>query len=146
MTMSVPSLIEGRSRLPLDDSRETQNVEQFLLLMNQVRANPIVRTRYRRQAYESFADKNVRLTFDRDFCFSVTQNLDTRLKGPGWQRVPMSNGVILEIKFNGRFPAWISGMIKYFGCDQKSISKYGLSIEDSLLLRFCSPRLTRGVF
>ena len=146
MAKSVPSLIEGKTRPPSDDNRESKNVAQFLLLTTRVRARPIVRTRYRRQAFESYADKNVRLTFDREFCFAVTQNLDTSLEGPGWHRLPLSNGVILEIKFNGRFPAWMSRMVRYFQCDQKSISKYGLSIEGSHLLKFCSPQFSRGLF
>jgi len=66
------------------------------------------------------------------------------LNGRGWQRHSISLcGVILEIKFTGAYPAWISQMVKYFDLRQQPISKYVSSVKESCMLGFCAP-LLRG--
>ena len=68
--------------------------------------------RYLRQAFESSADEDaVRVTFDREICYKVTDEPQVRLGGSGWQHNGLTTGyTILEIKFTGDirrgFPAW----------------------------------------
>jgi hypothetical protein len=48
-------------------------------------------------------------------------------------------GTILEIKFTGRYPAWLSGLSKCFGLQQRSLSKYATSIQQACAMGFCAP-------
>jgi len=99
--------------------------------------------RYMRQAFEGDSETRVRVTFDRELAYCVTNKPEVRLGGRGWQRNPFTQGgVILEIKFTDCYPAWLSQMVKYFNLEARSISKFGSSITDSRLLEFYVPQLT----
>ncbi|MHC4355316.1 MAG: hypothetical protein ACYS0H_21665, partial [Planctomycetota bacterium] len=65
-----------------------------------------------------------------------------RLGGRGWQRNPFTMaGVILEIKFTDRYPAWLGRLAKMFGLRARSISKYASSLQNASALQFCAPEL-----
>ncbi|MFC1635990.1 VTC domain-containing protein [Planctomycetota bacterium] len=142
MDADVPNLLAG---LPLPTQAFTADVKtinQFQLYMNSIRARPAVLVRYMRHAFEGDSNNRVRVTFDRELAYKVTNLPEVRLGGSGWQRNPFNiNGVILEIKFTGNFPAWLTEMVKYFNLRQRSISKYASSIKDSCSLQFCAPQL-----
>ena len=114
-------------------------LDQFLYYRGALLARPKVLVRYKRLAYEGGAENRVRVTFDRDLCAKVTDIPEVSMSGPGWQPCPMS-GEILEIKFTGRYPPWLSHMVKAFGLISQSMSKYTASINQSSLLGFCSPK------
>jgi hypothetical protein len=96
-----------------------------------------------RQAFEGTSENKVRVTFDRQLAYCVTNKPEVRLGGRGWQRNPFTvGGVILEIKFTNNYPVWLSQMAKYFNLEMRSISKFGSSITDSRLLEFYVPQLT----
>jgi hypothetical protein len=57
--------------------------------------------------------------------------------GQGWQH--NLAGVVLEIKFTGRYPAWLGRMAQYFDLQQQSMSKYATSMKKAVLLGFCAP-------
>lgn len=134
------------SRLPLgprDYNVDMKALNQFQLYMSSVQAKPAVLIRYMRQAFEGDSDNRVRVTFDRELCYKVTKEPRVVLGGSGWQRNPMTDngGVILEIKFTGTYPLWLSRMVKYFDLKSRSISKYATSIKESCAMRFCAPSL-----
>ena len=140
MPAGAASLISGTSRPPQDNDAERKSLEQFLLYMNSINAKPVVRTRYQRQAFEGILDNKLRVTFDRDISYNVTAAPDVGLNGRGWHKLPL-NGVVLEIKFTGRYPIWLSQMVKYFNLRQQSMSKYARSIKGSCLMKFCAPKI-----
>ncbi|MHC4742966.1 MAG: VTC domain-containing protein [Planctomycetota bacterium] len=134
------------NRLPLgprDYNVDMKALNQFQLYMSSVQAKPAVLIRYMRQAFEGDSDNRVRVTFDRELCYKVTKEPRVVLGGSGWQRNPMTDngGVILEIKFTGTYPIWLSRMVKYFDLKSRSISKYATSIKESCAMRFCAPSL-----
>lgn len=144
MEHSVASLLAGLIHLPKDGGQEDKNLAQFIHYQNSINAKPVVEVKYQRQAFESVVSGEVRITLDRELCFRVKRSSDVRIGGGGWQRVPVQ-GVILEIKFTGRCPAWVNGIVKYLGLKQRSFSKYANSISQACHLRFCAPlRLTKG--
>lgn len=137
------------NRLPLgprDYNVDMKALNQFQLYMSSVQAGPAVLIRYMRQAFEGDSDNRVRVTFDRELCYKVTNEPRVVLGGSGWQRNPITDngGVILEIKFTGTYPIWLSRMVKYFDLKSRSISKFATSIKDSCDLRFCAPSLLVG--
>ncbi len=142
MENDVPILLAGLPLPPQNYTADTETINQFQLYMNSIKAKPIVLVRYMRRAYEDTSHNRVRVTFDQELAYSITNLPHVRLDGQGWQRNPYTaGGVILEIKFTGHYPAWLSQMIKYFNLRQRSISKYASSIRDSCLLKFCAPQI-----
>lgn len=138
----VPTLLAGLPLPPQNYTADTNTINQFQLYMNNFQARPAVLIRYMRRAYEGNSQNRVRVTFDRELAYCVTNVPEVRLSGGGWQRNPYTKGgVILEIKFTDCYPAWLSQMVKHFNLQQKSISKYASSIQDSCLLKFCAPQI-----
>ncbi|MEJ2701188.1 MAG: polyphosphate polymerase domain-containing protein [Sedimentisphaerales bacterium] len=145
MDRDVPTLLAGLPLPPQAYTADVETINQFQLYVNSIRAKPAVLVRYMRQAFEGDSHTKVRVTFDRELAYKVTNRPEVRLGGSGWRRNPFNvNGVVLEIKFTGHFPAWLSKMVKCFNLRQRSISKYASSIENSCMLRYCAPQL--GVF
>jgi len=142
MNNDVPILLAGLPLPPQNYTADTETINHFQFYMNNIRARPTVLIRYTRQAYEGGSENRLRVTFDRELAYTITTSPEVRLGGPGWQRNPYTlGGVILEIKFTGHYPRWLSRMIKCFNLQHQSISKYASSIKDSCLLKFCAPRL-----
>jgi len=142
MDRDVANLLEGSPLPPQDYTTDEEALNQFQLYMKSINAKPVVLIRYLRQAFEGDTETRVRVTFDRELCYSITKMPEVRLDGMGWQRNALTVGkVILEIKFTERYPAWLARMVAHFDLRQQSISKYATSIEQSCLLRFCAPRV-----
>jgi hypothetical protein len=96
-----------------------------------------------RQAFEGNSENRVRVTFDRELAYCVTNRPEVRFGGRGWQRNPFTlGGVILEIKFTDLYPAWLGQLVKYFNLQARSISKFASSLTNSRLLEFYVPQLT----
>ena len=143
MDRDVPTLLAGLPLPPQNYTADMETINQFQLYMNSIKAKPTVLVRYMRQAYEGDSQNKIRVTFDRELAYSITNSPEVRLGGRGWQRNPYTvGGVILEVKFTDRYPAWLSQMVKYFNLRPQSISKYASSIKESCSLGFCAPHLT----
>ena len=142
MNRDVPTLLAGLPLPPQNYTADTETINQFQLYMNNIRARPAVLVRYTRQAYEGGSENRLRVTFDRELAYNVTSLPEVRLGGGGWQPNPYTlGGIILEIKFTGQYPVWVSRMVKCFNLRHQSISKYTSSIKESCLLKFCAPQL-----
>ena len=48
---------------------------------------------------------------------------------------------ILEIKFTGCYPAWLSRLVRQFNLEACSVSKFATSITQSCRLGFCGPAM-----
>jgi len=139
MQRDIPGILE-RGILPAQYySTEQDILKQFLLYKDTINAGPTIRVRYLRRAYEDDSDNRVRVTFDHRLSYKVTDEPDISLDGSGWH-LYCPNGVILEIKFTGRFPAWLNRMVKCFNLRQQSFSKYVNSVKGSCSLGFCAPK------
>lgn len=145
MDNDVPLLLAGLPLPPQNYTADMETINQFQLYIDSIRAKPAVLVRYMRQAYEDTTDNKVRVTFDRELAYKITSEPQVRLGGAGWQRNPFTEGgVVLEIKFTGRYPAWLSHMVKCFNLRQRSISKYASSVTNSCTLGFCAPRFVHN--
>jgi hypothetical protein len=143
----VKDLLAGKYMHPQYYSTDGAILRQFQLYAGSIQAKPKVLIRYNRKAYEGDSHTRVRVTFDADLSYRVTDKPEVTLNGSGWRYhgICLQN-VILEIKFNGRYPGWLSTMAKCFELRQESISKYANSIKESCALGFCSPRLPMEMF
>ncbi|MEO5960468.1 MAG: polyphosphate polymerase domain-containing protein [Opitutaceae bacterium] len=133
---SVDSLLSGRMPSAEDmvssDPEHTEAVERFIQLMLEIQATPRARVRYQREPWVSREDSSVRVTFDRDvFVSPAVDSSMTRQLGPDAAR-PFGDSVVLEIKFTGRAPAWLTELTQIGGLRRCSAAKY------------CDGVLTRG--
>jgi hypothetical protein len=136
----VVPLLAGRLLPPQGYTTDEAALNQFQLYMESIQAGPMVLIRYMRQAWEGTSEDRVRVTFDRALYYKVTDEPQVRLGGSGWQRNTLTEGnAILEIKFTGRYPVWLTRLVQDFGLDLQSISKFATSIEQSCELGFCRP-------
>ena len=136
-------LLAGKFLPPTQNYKTDEDVlRQFQLYMFSLNAKPVTRIRYMREAYEGDGENRVRITFDRDICCNIDDSPVVKLGGIGWRNFSTDiEGVVLEIKFTGRYPAWISQMVECFNLKQGPMSKYASSIKKACILRFCAPKL-----
>jgi hypothetical protein len=145
MDEDVAPLLAGRTLPRRGYTTDEAALNQFQLYAASINAGPRVLIRYMRQAFENTTENRVRVTFDRDLCYKVTDTPAVRLGGSGWRRNVLTEGhAILEIKFTGTFPTWLSRMAALFGLDARSVSKFATSIEQSCALGFCAPVVRNG--
>ncbi|MBW8002448.1 MAG: polyphosphate polymerase domain-containing protein [Planctomycetes bacterium] len=135
--VDIDRLLSGRNINPQNKTDE-DILRQFQLYMHSINAGPVVRIRYMRQAYENDSENRVRITFDTDLCYNIQNSNDLSLNGRNWQRHSLK-GVILEIKFTGRYPAWINRMVECFDLRRRSMSKYATSLQNAHALGFTAP-------
>jgi len=136
----IPRLLRGMDPAGLGYQENGNIISQFQLYAKSIMAHPTVLIRYRRRAYEGYSHNRVRVTFDRELCYKSMRMQQVTLNGAGWQRHNIQ-GVILEIKFTGRYPAWLGRMTECFDLRVQSMSKYASSIKNACLLGFCAPEV-----
>ena len=142
MDRDVQALLRGRSLPPQGYTTDEAALRQFQLYVATINAGPIVLVRYLRQAWESTSQNRVRVTFDRELCYKVTHEPYVRFGGSGWQQSDITRGIaILEIKFTGSYPAWLSRLARDFNLEAMAVSKYATSVEQAYRLGFCSPAM-----
>jgi len=126
----IPKILEGLRLPETGYADEHEALRQFQLYAASIRAAPVIQVRYIRRAYEGDSANRVRVTFDRRLCHCIRRCPTVSLNGGGWSRHE-ARDVILEIKFTGRYPAWLSQMAKCFNLRQQSVSKYVASVKQS---------------
>jgi len=83
---------------------------------------------YMREAYVSPNSNSVRVTFDRQLrgnAYKQGERLGTQPAGVS----PDMGGVILELKFTDRFPAWMHDIARTFNLQRGSAAKYCECVE-----------------
>jgi hypothetical protein len=135
----VPMILAGQELPPQKFKTDMKALNQFQLYVKYVQARPMILVRYMREAYEGDGECRVRITFDRQLSYCVSEEPRVRLGGAGWMPVLM-NFVILEIKFTARYPAWLSELVRSFDLTVSAMSKYCSTVQQSMLTGFDGPR------
>jgi hypothetical protein len=95
-----------------------------------------------RQAFEGTSEDRVRVTFDRELCYKIADEPQVRLGGSGWRHHALTTGhTILEIKFTGCYPKWLTRLVREFDLEVMPVSKYATSLTQASRLGFCGPAL-----
>lgn len=101
----------------------------FIKLARNHQSKPIVMINYDREAY-SGDESDGRVTIDTNLKYAQHHNYN--FDGvPQRRLIPESVG-ILELKFTGREPIFMKQLVKEFGLERTSISKYCMSIGEML--------------
>ncbi len=117
----------------------------FTKLVNSLHAGPVAHVSYRREAWSTPDSNRCRVTFDRNV---MTSPETTYCFDPG-HHDPVSvfgSAVVLELKFTGRFPGWMSDMVRIFGLRQCSAAKYVDGLVRMEELRILDPILPDASF
>lgn len=103
-------------------------IQNFRDHMDRYKAYPRAWVTYERFAYVGGDRGLVRITFDSAIaCAPPTANLE---KPDRWFMIDeVKDLVILELKYNGSYPAWAADTIRRFDLERRSMSKYRHAVE-----------------
>jgi len=136
----IEHLVNNRI-LSSEHKTDFDTINQFQLYLNYLNAMPVILVRYLRQAYEADSENTkLRVTFDDRLSYKMPETIDTSITARGFKDVLVGKN-ILEIKFTGRYPAWLSRMIKHFNLRSQSCSKYAKSLKQASLTGSVKPQL-----
>ena len=105
-----------------------QALAAFCERREQLRAEGTAFVSYLREAFVSRTAEAVRVTFDRKIAghpYDPAAGLAT----PADTAVVAVNGVVLELKYNGRAPRWMHDLITSFGLQRLSFPKYVYAVN-----------------
>lgn len=96
---------------------------EFCDLAGRIQADGQAFVCYHREAYVTPHNDTIRLTLDRRV-FGTRYTGIGSLHFNGDRVYPELPGVILELKFTDRFPAWMRNMCRAFNLERRSVPKY----------------------
>lgn len=115
-----------------------ENLENFLKKAESLQVEPKILTQYDRLAYFSTIDDYARVTFDRNLKFQMTNEY---LVAPETRKMvnydlaevfgTRQSSVVLELKSYKKVPIWMLDLVRYFGLNRSSFSKYEKSYDES---------------
>jgi len=129
---AVPLILGGQmpepAHLMSDNPKHLAAVQRFSELLLAHRAGLKTHVSYLREAWASRENNSVRVTLDREvfICPQFTPEITTRQENPV---MPWGRQVILELKFNGRFPNWFGELVRIFGVHQCGVAKYAEGVD-----------------
>jgi hypothetical protein len=127
---ALPRLLAGCAPRPEDlwewDDAASQDVlREFCNLRNSMHATPKMLVYYEREAWVSPQDDNVRITFDRAAAGSPYEGT----LAPEKYRDAKIENVILELKFDDRFPVWMRELAQSCDLYRTKMGKYVQCVE-----------------
>jgi SPX domain protein involved in polyphosphate accumulation len=124
---AAPMIIAGHfPPRELIKSKEDKNfiaLERFIDITLRIQAKPKLLVTYFREAYIDPNNDGVRLTLDRVIRMSPRHSIDFSLHGDKFVQ-PFGEKVILELKFNNRFPDWFGDLTRIFNLTRDGAAKY----------------------
>ena len=118
--------------IPEDESYINRQVlREISYFMETYDAKPKTYVSYRRYAFYSKDDPELRITFDTDI---ISRRNDLRLElGDYGEPLLDEDKMIIEIKFTGSIPLWFAHILSDFGLAIGSFSKIGHEFKKNLL-------------
>jgi SPX domain protein involved in polyphosphate accumulation len=132
------SLIRSvRQNVRLKSRSEETGLVEFIRLVRETGARPVLLVRYRRESYFGRADPYARVTFDRELAYQPTDAWDGWGRGGRWRAMDLPiaqnrhhafSGVILEIKTLSEAPHWMMDLVMHFDLERIGICKYACAV------------------
>ncbi len=129
----VNRLLDGRlldpcALSPAGNGRAAASLERFCRLVEELGARPAAYVSYLREAYVSPHSDQLRVTFDREIRGAVFEGRKGLAKPSAGVPIAL-HGVVLELKFVDRFPAWMHDLVGTFNLQRRSVAKYVYCVE-----------------
>ncbi len=123
------------------ESKESENFFQFLRLVKQIGARPVMLIRYTRESYFGKNDHYSRLTLDRRLQYQQTRSWDSWGRDGCWRSLDKTvdqtrrhdqeynySGVVMELKTLSDVPAWMSNLVHDLDLGRQGHCKFSNSI------------------
>ena len=111
--------------------KEEYNYLNFVRLVKELGAKPVVLVRYIRESYLGKYDQYSRLTFDRSLCYRPARDWELLPKNGHWWSMDSAtahnrpfSGVILELKTFSDAPLWMVDLTERFDLVRVGFCKY----------------------
>ena len=105
--------------------RRLANFNRLVLMLD---ARPAAYTSYYRQGFEPLDNNETRVTFDRDLRSGVFNGRLSAADRENWRKIDVP-GVILEMKFTDRPPAWMQAIVHEAELQRTGMAKYVRCLE-----------------
>jgi hypothetical protein len=103
-------------------------LDEFCECCDRLHAEGAVYVDYHRAAYVSKIAESVRVTFDRNVVGRPYYS-GCGLSPPAEASAPVSRGVVLELKYNGRAPRWMHDVVTTLNLQRRSFPKYVYCVD-----------------
>lgn len=137
-------LFNPRVGLSFKSSKESEAFIEFVRLVREIGARPVVLIGYTRESYFSVSDTYARVSFDRRLQYQPTDSWTSWGRGGRWftmdtgvsqnKGYPFS-GVVLELKTLSDTPRWMVDLVQYFDLARGGNCKYSTAIWQESLFR-----------
>lgn len=124
-------ILEPTTRIRFRNELEEMNYLNFVRLVREIGARPVVLVRYTRESYMGKNDQYSRLTFDRHMCYRPTRSWELLPTGGKWWAMDSGTalnrphtGVILELKTFSDAPRWMVDLTERFDLVRVGFCKY----------------------
>ncbi len=112
----------------VDFEQNPLDKERFIFNYLSLSLKPIILISYEREAFHYKFNDKLRITFDKNIRSTKANSIDS-LRRDEYCVPTFKNKSVLEIKSAGPFPDWVLTIIKRFGLQRQSVSKYTLSMD-----------------
>jgi hypothetical protein len=129
-------ILKPETRIPFRSELEEMNYLNFVRVVREVGAQPVVLIRYTRESYMGKNDQYSRLTFDRKLCYRPTREWDLLPENGNWWSMDSETafgrpfpGVILELKTFSDAPRWMVDLTERFDLVRVGFCKYFAAVR-----------------
>lgn len=119
-----------------EDPEARRFLMRFARIAAESGAEPTLHVRYEREAYISTVDDYARVTFDRRIEVQRASGWSLDPDSSRWSRFDdvwrpdlMDNSILLELKCQSSVPWWMTELVREFGLQRISFSKYSTGIH-----------------
>jgi len=155
------TIVKSRTRVPFDcwneelvrskrltidfrSRKEETAFLEFIRLIREIGARPVVLIRYEREAYVSKVDHYARVSFDTRLCYQPTDSWTSWGRGGRWIPIDTNmvqnkgnnfSGAVLEIKTLSDTPQWMIDLVMNFSLARTGHCKYSNAVWQEALFR-----------
>jgi hypothetical protein len=153
------TVVKYRSRIPFDkwgahlfgnevirgitfkESKEAENFYQFVRLVKEIGARPVMLIRYARESYFGKNDHYSRITFDRRLQYQQTYSWDSWGRNGRWRCLDKTvdqtrrhdqeydfSGVVMELKTLSDVPLWMQTLVQDLDLGRQGHCKFSNSV------------------
>jgi len=133
-----------RVTLTFKSSKEELGFLEFVRLVREIDARPVVLIRYHRESYFGKFEHYARVTFDRRLEYLPTRSWESWGRGEHWHKMdtpllqnkqnPFS-GVVLELKTLSDAPQWMIDLVMHFNLVRTGNCKYSTAVWSESIFR-----------
>ena len=113
----------GPEDLLSNDDASHRAITEFCKCCESLSAVGVAFINYLREAFVSLSAESVRVTFDRHIVGHRYLS-GYGLEAPEESSPPVTRGVVLELKYNGRAPRWMHDLVTSMSLQRQSFPKY----------------------